>query len=91
MSIERAIARLEAEVEQSGVLRPGSDRLPAGSTEWYIARAKAIGMSALRQIAQEGIGDNAVAAEKRMKLLIRGNKQPEEKRVLLADDAKADR
>lgn len=60
MSLDRAIAALQQELLDLGV---GQKKQPAeGSTDWYLLRGKAVGLSALRAMrAAAGTDDPAIA------------------------------
>ena len=62
MSLERAIVQLEAEVAD---FRQGSPGQPKeGTPEWFLLRAKALGLSHLRRMQQLQVGGDPAAAER---------------------------
>ncbi len=63
MSIDAAIAILEAEVDSfnQGVPRVQPEE---NTTEWFILRAKALGLSHLRRMKQLGAHEDPAAAER---------------------------
>ncbi len=62
MRIYNAIAILEEEVAafKQGTL----DQPKEGTTDWFLLRAKALGLSHLRRMAQLSLHDNPAAAER---------------------------
>lgn len=62
MSLDRAIAQLEAEV---AAFNQGTLQQPAeNSTEWFVLRAKSLGLSALRRMAQLQLHGEPASAER---------------------------
>ena len=62
MSLERAIELLEAEVAD---FRQGSPGQPKeGTPEWFLLRAKALGLSSLRRMQQLQVGGDPAASER---------------------------
>jgi len=60
-TLEAAIATLEADIVRSG---HGTPNAPAeSSTEWYLNRARATGLTFLRGLAVSGLADDVEAAE----------------------------
>lgn len=60
--LEAAIAALEEEVE---AFNQGTNQQPAdGSSDWFVLRAKALGLSQLRRMAQLGLHGDPAAAER---------------------------
>ena len=61
MRLERALAQMEAEVAEFG---QGSVRQPReGTTEWYVVRAKSLGLSFLRQASKRKLEGNPRAVD----------------------------
>ena len=61
MSLDAAIAQLEVETAlyaQVTQQQPGE-----GTQEWFVLRAKALGLSCLRRMKQLGVGDSPRSAE----------------------------
>ena len=73
MSIDDAIARLENQLEELGL---GGTKQPAGgSTDWYILRAIALGLSHLRHVKQLGHGEKHLEADRIYKKALASNKE----------------
>lgn len=61
-SLPNAIAELEAEIAS---FNQGSKAQPKdGSTEWFLLRAKAVGIAYLKRVEQLGIAHDAGACER---------------------------
>lgn len=60
--LERAIGELEGIVDSFG--QGTRDAPAAGSKEWFILRAYALGLSSLRRMAQLEVGEEPAAAER---------------------------
>lgn len=74
MSLAQAITQLQAEVTSYGqgtLTQP----LPR-STEWFLLRAKAVGLSLLKQLQQDGVELDLVGAERRYLSMLRAAKTP---------------
>lgn len=62
MGIEQAILQLEGEI---AVLQPGTKNQPGeGTTDWFVLRALALGLSNLRRMKQLEVQDDPAAAER---------------------------
>jgi hypothetical protein len=62
MSIDSAIARIEAELAEAGL---GTLQAPELGTEaWFLLRARALGASFLKQVRQDGISGDPAEVEK---------------------------
>lgn len=62
MSLDRAIVLMEEEVAD---FQNGTASAPKeGTAEWFLLRAKALGLSQLRRMKQLEVGDNPAAAER---------------------------
>lgn len=73
MTCRSAIILLEQELESLG---HGTSRAPrAGTVDWYLVRAKALGLSALRRMEALGIADDPAAVERLYKSLVREGKE----------------
>ena len=73
MSCRSAIALLAAEIEALG---HGTSRAPkTGTADWYLVRAKALGLAALRQMQALGIEDDPTACDRLYKSLVREGKE----------------
>lgn len=62
MSLDRAIAQMEAEV--AGFKQGTPDQPAEGTADWFLLRAKAIGLSNLRRMKQLEVGSDPAAAER---------------------------
>lgn len=62
MSIERAIVELEEQIAQ---YQPGTKQAPKeGTSEWFLLRAYALGLTHLRRIKQLGVESDVAASER---------------------------
>lgn len=62
MSLDRAIEQLQAEVD---TFQQGTQNQPKeGTVEWFLLRAKALGLSQLKRMKQLGTEGNAAASER---------------------------
>ena len=62
MSLDRAIEQLQTEVTSYGHGTPTQPK--PESAEWFLLRAKTLGLSALRRMKQLGVAGDPAAAER---------------------------
>jgi hypothetical protein len=62
MSLQRAIEQLQAEVDAFNQGTPSQPK--DGTTEFFLLRAKALGLASLKQMEKGGVEGNIAAAER---------------------------
>ena len=72
MSLDTAIARMEAEVEE---LRSAIQK--TSTTDWFVVHAKVLGLSHLRNLKASGLGNDAAAAGRCYKACLKFHKEDE--------------
>ncbi len=79
MSLSIAIAALEAELADLGV---GKRFPPDGSTDWFLAHAKALGLAQLQRMRQAGIEHSHSSIRRMYKSAVRATKGVEREEEL---------